>query len=194
MTLAAWHYQAHSYNDIKPPAFGLDPRATPDAMNERPHALTPSFETIEAVISEPVPENTSWYSFLKSKIHKMDELEKMQRSVKKRAVKRGEYSVHSAPSKAINTSSHGSIPIPSRFQDHSIHGKRGVGGRPPLTKQTASSSLKLTRKRPARTPKPSLFLQELAHLSSLLSAVAMSTLRNDIEMAESPLVSLLWLI
>jgi len=36
-------------------------------------------------------------------------------------------------------------------------------------------------------PCPSLFLQELVHLVSLLSGVAMSTLRNDIEGAESPL-------
>jgi len=34
---------------------------------------------------------------------------------------------------------------------------------------------------------PPLFLQELAHLSSLLTAVALSTLRNDIEGMESPL-------
>eukprot|EP01082_Thalassiosira_pseudonana_P005885 g5575.t1 g5575 contig2:835058-836716(+) len=34
---------------------------------------------------------------------------------------------------------------------------------------------------------PPLFLQELAHLSSLLCAVALSTLRNDIEEEESPL-------
>lgn len=34
---------------------------------------------------------------------------------------------------------------------------------------------------------PSLFLQELAHLSSLLCAVAMTTLRNDLDDAESPL-------
>ena len=34
---------------------------------------------------------------------------------------------------------------------------------------------------------PALFLQELAHLSSLLNAVALSTLRNDVEGAESPL-------
>jgi hypothetical protein len=38
-----------------------------------------------------------------------------------------------------------------------------------------------------KTKKPSLFLQEGAHLLSLLSAVAMSTLRNDVEAAESPL-------
>jgi predicted membrane chloride channel (bestrophin family) len=34
---------------------------------------------------------------------------------------------------------------------------------------------------------PPLFLQELAHLASLLNAVALSTLRNDIEGVESPL-------
>mmetsp|Transcript_17190 Transcript_17190/g.39719 ORF Transcript_17190/g.39719 Transcript_17190/m.39719 type:complete len:706 (-) Transcript_17190:69-2186(-) len=34
---------------------------------------------------------------------------------------------------------------------------------------------------------PPLFLQELAHLSSLLTAVALSTLRNDMEGCESPL-------
>jgi len=34
---------------------------------------------------------------------------------------------------------------------------------------------------------PPLFLQELAHLSSLACAVALSTLRNDIEYSESPL-------
>lgn len=34
---------------------------------------------------------------------------------------------------------------------------------------------------------PSLFLQELAHLCSLATAVALSTLRNDVEGAESPL-------
>ena len=34
---------------------------------------------------------------------------------------------------------------------------------------------------------PPLFLQELAHLASLMTGVALSTLRNDIEGAESPL-------
>jgi hypothetical protein len=34
---------------------------------------------------------------------------------------------------------------------------------------------------------PALFLQELAHLASLLAAVAFATLRNDVEGAESPL-------
>lgn len=37
--------------------------------------------------------------------------------------------------------------------------------------------------------KPPLFLQEAAHLLSLLSAVAFSTLRNDLEQAASPLIT-----
>lgn len=37
-------------------------------------------------------------------------------------------------------------------------------------------------------PPNALFLEEIAHLLSLLSAVAMSTLRNDLENAESPLI------
>jgi Bestrophin, RFP-TM, chloride channel len=37
--------------------------------------------------------------------------------------------------------------------------------------------------------KPPLFLQEAAHLLSLLSAVAFSTLRNDLEHAASPLIT-----
>ncbi|CAJ1941221.1 unnamed protein product [Cylindrotheca closterium] len=37
-------------------------------------------------------------------------------------------------------------------------------------------------------PPNALFLEEIAHLLSLLSAVAMSTLRNDLEEAESPLI------
>lgn len=36
---------------------------------------------------------------------------------------------------------------------------------------------------------PPLFLQEAAHLLSLLSAVAFSTLRNDLEQADSPLIA-----
>lgn len=40
-----------------------------------------------------------------------------------------------------------------------------------------------------RTKEPSPFLREGAHLLSLLSAVAMSTLRNDVEAAESPLAT-----
>jgi hypothetical protein len=191
MTLAAWHYQAHSYDKIKPPAFGLNPLATSDAMQGRPHALAPSLETTKAVIAQPIDGYSSWYSYFQQKMRKMDELERRQRAMKKQAVKRGDFSVHAVP-KSINqrSSTHdaSAIPVPSRFQDHGRKSQSETDQRPSLTEQTPRGSVKLMRSHRRRTPAPSLFLQELAHLSSLLSAVAMSTLRNDIEMAESPLV------
>eukprot|EP00526_Cylindrotheca_closterium_P006692 CAMPEP_0113659026 /NCGR_PEP_ID=MMETSP0017_2-20120614/32098_1 /TAXON_ID=2856 /ORGANISM="Cylindrotheca closterium" /LENGTH=748 /DNA_ID=CAMNT_0000573469 /DNA_START=92 /DNA_END=2338 /DNA_ORIENTATION=- /assembly_acc=CAM_ASM_000147 len=53
-----------------------------------------------------------------------------------------------------------------------------------------SPSNRTTNKPPIITSMPpnALFLEEIAHLLSLLSAVAMSTLRNDLENAESPLI------
>jgi hypothetical protein len=41
---------------------------------------------------------------------------------------------------------------------------------------------------PVKIPYPSLFLQEMTHLVSLMTGVALSTLRNDIPNAPSPLV------
>lgn len=176
MTLAAWHYQAHSYDAIKPPAFGLNPLATPDAMTERPHALQPSLQDTKETIaqrSRSSKTHTSWYDRFKSR--KLSDLEKQQRAQKLQVKKEADYSIRNKAEavKSINTKrADTTIPVPSRFRDD----------RPSITRQAT-----LRRIRPARTPTPSLFLQELAHLSSLLSAVAMSTLRNDIEMAESPL-------
>lgn len=45
-----------------------------------------------------------------------------------------------------------------------------------------------TTKPISAVPPNALFLEEIAHLLSLLSAVALSTLRNDLEDAESPLI------
>ena len=185
MTLAAWHYQAASYDDIKPPAFGNNPLATPDAMPDRPHALERTMQdTIDSISEASAKQYTSWYD--RFKFRKLNELEKQQRAYKRQASKEAEFSLRSANSvKFINSpKSNDAIPVPSRFRDIDIYPVKS--GRPPLMKQPRGS-LRLTRTRPAHTPAPSLFLQELAHLSSLLSAVAMSTLRNDIEMAESPL-------
>lgn len=197
MTLAAWHYQAESYNDIKPPAFGLNPLATPDNMPDRPHAIQPSLQdTVETI--HKAANASAWYKRYKPRLRKLNELEQIQKANERQVKKGGEYSVRSqAPVKFINkktttvaeTDSDSFIPVPTRFREKMAQDQaqqQPPHGRPSLVKQPRGS-LKLTRTRRARMPSPSLFLQELAHLSSLLSAVALSTLRNDIEMAESPL-------
>jgi predicted membrane chloride channel (bestrophin family) len=107
------------------------------------------------------------------------------------------------------------IPIPLRFQQqflggptdstdshngnsnpaaaiHRSSGRGREGGLVATIKQSQQRSVmrNLVRKnRQARLPAPDLFLQELAHLVSLLSAVALSTLRNDVEGSESPLTA-----
>lgn len=57
-----------------------------------------------------------------------------------------------------------------------------------INSSTGQSTQQLAAKREVFASPP-LFLEEGAHLLSLLSAVAMSTLRNDLEHAESPLAT-----
>lgn len=71
------------------------------------------------------------------------------------------------------------IPIPLRFQQQFTGGDSGPAEKQPQLQQPQDDS---------RIPVPSLFLQEMAHLLSLMTAVALSTLRNDVEFAESPVV------
>ncbi|KAL7534299.1 hypothetical protein ACHAWF_004786 [Thalassiosira exigua] len=59
------------------------------------------------------------------------------------------------------------------------------GRKSPLRSHGAPDPRGFASTRGGRTP--SLFLQELAHLSSLLCAVALTTLRNDLDDVESPL-------
>jgi hypothetical protein len=90
------------------------------------------------------------------------------------------------------------IPIPMRFQDQLLNSS----GDQRYYRETAHSrrarllELKgdrgvtngITKTPRARLPAPSLFLQETAHLISLLNAVALSTLRNDVAIASSPVI------
>ncbi len=89
------------------------------------------------------------------------------------------------------------IPIPMRFQDQllnshndSTYAKETENNRNAKLMEMKSGQAHIASRnvtRTSRIPAPSLFLQETAHLLSLLSAVALSTLRNDIDIAASPL-------
>eukprot|EP00550_Attheya_septentrionalis_P000548 CAMPEP_0198283316 /NCGR_PEP_ID=MMETSP1449-20131203/2955_1 /TAXON_ID=420275 /ORGANISM="Attheya septentrionalis, Strain CCMP2084" /LENGTH=647 /DNA_ID=CAMNT_0043979897 /DNA_START=270 /DNA_END=2213 /DNA_ORIENTATION=- len=59
---------------------------------------------------------------------------------------------------------------------------QGFANFPPLVHDTI-----MPHRPPSKETTPPLFLQELVHLSSLLSAVALSSLRNDSEEVEAPL-------
>ena len=89
------------------------------------------------------------------------------------------------------------IPVPMRFQDQLLNSHndsryvyetenmRNAKLMEMKSGQTGIASRNVSRM--SRIPAPSLFLQETAHLISLLNAVALSTLRNDIDIAASPI-------
>jgi hypothetical protein len=95
------------------------------------------------------------------------------------------------------------IPIPTRFQDQFLRQTSPSSESSIVLDESSERSeeirhmwrgskqsrayRKLTKSWRSKMPTPSLFLQETAHLVSLLSAVAMSTLRNDIDQATSPI-------
>ena len=99
-----------------------------------------------------------------------------------------------------NAQSFSKIPIPMRFQDQLLNssGDQRYYRETAQARNTRLLELKaghkgvtsgITKTTRARLPAPSLFLQETAHLISLLNAVALSTLRNDIAIAASPVTA-----
>lgn len=208
MTLAAFHYQTSSFNDIMPPAFGSHPHINAkDLKTREPCILLSKEATVESVqqaakLSQQEMENNQAFTFVgvrqrgghrrNSSTVTADEIRQHREQIPK-----------SINNKDINKrDSDDKIPIPLRFQQQFLGGegnstdannsdnpaaiRSGLGGGLAATKQSSRRSL-VRKNRKARMPAPDLFLEELAHLVSLLSAVALSTLRNDVEGSESPL-------
>ena len=174
MTLAAFHYQSVAYNDIRPPTFAKS---------------TPAAESIREDVDNDsaVPKQARWRSLWSRK--RNGSSRSMATGAAQMKTREVIKSINSKEIMEANLQS--AIPIPQRFQEQfRLESLRGLqpnsGLRPGLEKQTRSKHLLNGRK--AHVPLPSLFLQEMAHLFSLLAAVAMSALRNDMEFAESPLV------
>lgn len=164
MTLAAFHYQSKQFADIYPPSYGTKAHKRAELNRvERGFASRSLQETMAHLHMENEPPRWQfWRSHHSSPIE----------------------STGKGEGKSINSTSPRdrsrdvSIPIPLRFQAQLRPGMC----RSSLIKQASSLHLERVQK----VPKPSLFLQELAHLTSLLSAIAMATLRSDNPCAEVP--------
>lgn len=181
MCLAAFHYQSNAFNDIKPEAFGRHPKVDPSRVKrDRDFDIDhqEAKENIQFALEEMDKEHKGGKNWL-------------SKYMNSRNSSSGGMSTDSTRSKgkSINSSSASNfdpserIPIPTRFQGTRAQQIQFRGSN---THKSQGTSLQLERS--GRLPSPSLFLQEAAHLVSLLSAVAMSTLRNDVEVADSPLV------
>ena len=173
LTLAAFHMQSKAYDSVRPPSFG-DHQHLNDLVLQRDReevdangALT---EDDDGLSNESISRTTSNFgSFL-------------NRKLKRRGRKKTKNSTSELVS--INVASSSSceeLPYPN-YRNRM------------LTKAlTANCSSRISIKegkamQTKTTPIPSLFLQEGAHLVSLLSAVALSTLRFDEDDSYAPLV------
>ena len=192
--VAAFHYQAERYNSRKPPAFGSYPYIT-NLNRQRERVEEPTkeelinkIEEMEALDAKLQPSIRSRFRIFLGKKPKPQEKKDSNGTHtssgygrhKAGAPKgRGLKSIN----KMVGRKQKGEKKRHSRDRDNE---KFDEHGNPYSTFEIAAR----TRLRAGGLDPdhPPLFLEEAAHLLSLLSAVAMSTLRNDLEEAESPLI------
>lgn len=202
MTLAAFHYQAKSYNDLQPQAFGNRPDLSHIKIKRRSgrQALsqTKVMENIQNYVEEQEQRSgeTVRGSWLVNLLETAKVIEKADKSIQ---IKKSHSDIafdrldntmythngqHMRSINSIGRNSTAAIPVPKRFQapeqPHTTKDLRALL----MMEASSRGSRKLGKHLP---PTPSLFLQEAAHLVSLLNAVALSTMRNDVEIADSPL-------
>ena len=173
MELAAFHLQSEHYR--KPPAFGAHPELTCLVERERERRNATTLEELEHQIDEMI-ENKQ---IAKGRFHTL--LSK-RKSTKNWSNSDTSETKHDKPHTSKNSEHKGAS---SHKKNYGIDWLKSK-----LITKTKGAVLKTSHKNVPKaweTDSPPLFLQEAAHLLSLLSAVAMSTLRNDLEEAGSPL-------
>lgn len=194
MCLGAYHYQSEQFKDIAPPTLGTTSRVA-DQIRDRSRTF--------AGYEDKILKRSSPFQHTTRKDRKFWKTNKVDApSVAKSKETRGlsGLSIYGdADLEAQANELSGTIPIPVRFQDQflayggaqvSLHSSESVFDRMPSRglEKRERGSRNVTKTLRAKMPSPSLFMQEATHLMSLLSAVALSTLRNDVDQAASPVV------
>ena len=159
-TTAAFHLQSKVYDSVAPPAFGDHQDVNFDFVRRRENTERAIFVTARETLrgSEPLPSGKS-NKLGKALTNKLKWKSKDEKYM---------YSINSSASTTR-------LPFPNDYWTRTKSQSNGI---------VSNTS---TKEEKALASKPSLFLQETAHLVSLLSAVALSTLRYDAEGEEAPL-------
>lgn len=178
--VAAFHYQSKRYDLQKPPAFGTFPNVK-TITRERERLEEPmTFAELEDHI-EDMAENAAAISVgnsLRSRFFKRKKNKKFERA---NVINQRNNSKNINTPTTKDKKKEQPMPYNERCYTGSYKDKCSV------FTTVARKHLRDGCRGSEDTP-PALFLEETAHLLSLLSAVAMSTLRNDLENAESPLI------
>ena len=169
ISVSAFHYQSSRYDRIRPPAFGKYPEV--NSLQMRHHEMMTPEELssyLESTTKEDIwnDKNTSFRCRKRSS--------EANKTKKRRLGNNDDYIPNIRGSIGPGR---GSSKVSTKF-------KPQTGS---FCEKDASNYVERVDGGSKNTNKPSLFLQELAHLLSLLSAVALSTLRADAEGTESPL-------
>ncbi|KAL7562991.1 hypothetical protein ACA910_018628 [Epithemia clementina (nom. ined.)] len=214
MDIAAFHLQSSKYDNSRPPAFGEHPELTclereRERLNEPTmRELENRIDSIMAQQAEDCPEDAPGPSLrqqfklfmnpknrsnrsaianrnlgdaVRQEEEEQKELRKLQKQ-KEDEMKRKQQAEAVAHRNGRGVAS-------------SLTGimKGGHAKRASISKEKSVFQVIKTSNNPSNRAweenQPPLLLQEGAHLLSLLSAVAMSTLRNDLEEADSPLIA-----
>jgi len=164
MDLAAFHYQSANYKSNMPPAYGAHPDITSVVRSREREQFSNLDEDILGGCTGETCESNGFFGKL---------FKKKRKPADKKARNSKHKSIHDRP------------PVPARSKLAVAPSFRKTPG-----KQMEMQSLLTSQSRldGGIEEAPSLFLQEAVHLISLMSAVALSTLRVDIEGAESPLI------
>jgi predicted membrane chloride channel (bestrophin family) len=165
--LGAFHMQSPQYDSIKPPSFGKHPELK-QVMRERERVTKLSISQIAERLDE-VEEKEEELKKAKKKFS----LPTFKKKKKKAPRAPHVMTINSARSPNCKEKK---IPVPRQHPN----GQQNGG----MSKLQSVARLDGG----LEDRNPSLFLQETSHLISLLCAVAFSTLRNDNEHLESPLV------
>jgi len=162
-TMAAFHLQSQMYESAAPPAFGDHQDVNFNFVRKREkNNHSTARETLNGNESKPINGKSKLVNFLR---------------IKSKGTKKHHDNNNNNEMQSINNSSLSGLPFP---RDYWTRSKSQVNF-------SISSDKSCQEKNDPPTVVPSLFLQETAHLVSLLSAVALSTLRYDAEGEEAPL-------
>jgi hypothetical protein len=212
INMASYHYQCKQYDDIRPPSFGKNAKLR-NLTREREREEKMNMQKLQSTLDvameqskqEKRQEKMRFYERLFSRsVHNIKETfstttstnnmpgEKIKKTKKQQGAQKPGHRRDRTLTKNINLPEL-DVPyranIPRRTLLHAS--ERSDGSYRPSQREifTGFSEAEEGGSDSSWTQRdPSLFLQEMAHLISLLSAVAMSTLRRDIEGIEPPLV------
>ena len=179
MTITAFHLQSKVFDEVRPPAFGSHPGIDHVVRQRERENEKMSWEKLKNLLKK---ESNDGYEKLRTGGGFTDYL---QGELDKGDVRKGDSDTSTGSNQISTDEQSQSFAAGMYSSTRSTESDRKIRKRPQLTKFKTVSDLSGGMKNTGG----SLFLQEASHLISLLSAVALATLRHDIEKADTPLAN-----